>query len=127
MKKLLFFIVIALFFVQSNLRAQVFVNGKNINQMREVVYIELILDNRAFQRQPFAIIDYGQLIRPPFTNHRISDERGNDKKFNGEMDIFNFLYRNGWVHETTYSKEAFALHIFKRRSLDKDGLPNLGN
>ncbi len=127
MKTPMFFILLLLFCAKAPLQAQVYVNGKNINEMREVVYIELIVDNRAFQRQPFAIIDYGQLIRPPFTNHRVSDERGQDKRFNGEMDMFNFLYINGWIHETTYAKESYALHIFKRRSLDKDGLPNLGN
>ncbi|GAB4403646.1 MAG: hypothetical protein OHK0053_28660 [Microscillaceae bacterium] len=114
MKKSLIFLMFYLSLGTSSW-AQVYVNGKDINQQSNLVYIELILDNRAFQRQPFAIIDYGQLIRPPFQDDRVTTAQGEPIRFNGEMAIFNFLYKNGWQHEITYSKETYAFHIFKRR------------
>lgn len=98
--------------------AQVYVTGKDINQLPDVEYIELIVDMRLFrQRQVYAIIDYGQTIRwGELYLNRIQDERGQDRLFGSEMDIFNFLYKSGWVHELTYSKEEFVYHIFRRRS-----------
>ncbi|NJL12042.1 MAG: hypothetical protein HC913_02890 [Microscillaceae bacterium] len=114
MKKCLIFLMLCLS-LGSSLRAQVYVNGIDINQQPDLVYIELIVDNRAFQRQPFAVIDHGQLIWPSFQDDRITNAQGEPIRFNGEMAIFNFLYKNGWQHEITYSKETYALHIFKRR------------
>ncbi|AQG80105.1 hypothetical protein [Spirosoma montaniterrae] len=97
--------------------AQVVVNGKDINKLPDVEYIELIQDQRPFmQRQVFAVIDYGQTIRwLELRLHRIQDENGGDKLFGSEMDIFNFLHRNGWVHETTYARESCVYHIFRRQ------------
>lgn len=99
--------------------AQILVNGKNINDIVELEYIELIVDRRAFnQGQVFAVIDYGQTIRAVvFRQHRIKDEAGADKLFGGEMDIFNFLSKNGWIHETTYSvgDHGFVYHIFRKK------------
>ncbi len=98
--------------------AQVIVNGKDINQLPDVEYIELIEDQRLFmQRQVYAVIDYGQTIRwLELRLHRIQDENGRDKIFGSEMDIFNFLFKNGWTHETTFAKETCTFHIFRRKS-----------
>ena len=96
---------------------QVIVNGKDINKLPKVQYIELIEDARPFmQRQVFAVIDYGQPIRfLELRRHRIQDEYGQDKLFGSEMDIFNFLYQNGWIHETTFAGESHMYHIFRRK------------
>lgn len=103
------------------LPAQVYVARKNVNQMEEVAYIELIMDRRAFRGGlSFAIIDYGQLIRQgTLRNNRITDKEGNHISFKGEMDIFNFLFKNGWIHETTYAKEELVYHIFRRKGMEK--------
>ncbi len=111
------FVLPLLLLTSSLTSAQVIVNGKDVNKLPDVEYIELIEDQRPFmQRQVFAVIDYGQTIRwLELRLHRIQDENGGDKIFGSEMDIFNFLYRNGWVHETTFAKETNTFHIFRRK------------
>ncbi|MDX2302197.1 MAG: hypothetical protein NW226_05320 [Microscillaceae bacterium] len=119
MKKLMLFFLT--FYSLSALQAQIYVNKKDINQLTDIVYIEVIIDSRAFRGgRSFAILDYGQLIRG-FTarENRITNERGEDELFNGEMDVFNFLHRKGWIHETTYAKEAYVYHIFRRKGVEK--------
>lgn len=100
-------------------QAQVIVNNQDINKNEDIRYIELIIDQRLFgQGEVFAIIDYGQVIRlGNLRQNRIKDTQGKDRPFGSEMDIFNFLYRNGWIHETTYAvgKEGYIHHIFQRR------------
>ncbi|MCU0393441.1 MAG: hypothetical protein MUE81_20195 [Thermoflexibacter sp.] len=102
---------------------QIYVNDKDINQEQNLEYIELIVDRRAFnQGQVFAVIDYGQLIRAfTWRQHRIKDDKGVDKLFKSEIDIFNFLYKNGWVHEITYNMESTIYHIFRRKKLINGG------
>ncbi|MBC8111557.1 MAG: hypothetical protein H7Y04_10895 [Verrucomicrobia bacterium] len=101
--------------------AQVFVEKKDINLLTEIEYIELIIDRRGFNRgQVFAIIDYGQTIRWfELRRYRIQNEKGEDKLFGSEMDIFNFLYQNQWLHETTFSagEHGYIFHIFRRKPL----------
>lgn len=106
--------------------AQVIVNGRDVNQLPDVEYIELIEDMRPFRaRQVFAVIDYGQPIRwAELRLHRIQDENGRDKLFGSEMDIFNFLFRNGWVHETTFATDSCTYHIFRRKKQASDVTPN---
>ncbi|KAB7733119.1 hypothetical protein F5984_04050 [Rudanella paleaurantiibacter] len=98
--------------------AQVIVNGKDINQLPDVQYLELIQDQRPFrQQQVYAVIDYGQTIRlGELRLHRVQDEKGGDKLFGSEIDIFNFLHKNGWIHETTFARESCVYHIFRRRA-----------
>lgn len=120
MKKLLILLLL-LFLTLPSVMAQVYVNRKDINKMEEVVYIELIMDRRLFSRGlSFAIIDYGQVIRSNNLRlNRVTNAEGQDLTFKGEMDIFNFLYRQGWIHETTYAKENYVYHIFRRKGLEK--------
>ncbi len=111
--------MLMLTWIVNNTWAQIFVNGKDLNLEPDLEYIELIVDRRAFnQGQVFAIIDHGQVIRAfTWRQHRIKDDKGNDKRFNSEMDIFNFLNRNGWLHDITYSTEAMVYHIFRRKKI----------
>jgi hypothetical protein len=100
-------------------QAQVIVNNQDINKNEDIRYIELIIDQRLFgQGEVFAVIDYGQVIRlGNLRQNRIKDAQGQDRPFGSEMDIFNFLYKNGWRHETTYAvgKEGYIHHIFQRK------------
>jgi hypothetical protein len=99
--------------------SQVYVNGQNINEQLDLEYIELIIDRRAFnQGQVFAVVDHGQVIRAlTWRQHRIKNEKGEDKRFNSEMDIFNFLFKNGWVHDITYAAESAVYHVFRRKKI----------
>jgi len=112
------FAFVLLLFLPLLSAAQVIVNGKDINKLPDVQYIELIVDRRLFMSgQVFAVIDYGQTIRwGTLRTHRVQDEVGNDRIFGSEMDIFNFLHRNGWIHETSTAGENFVYHIFRRRA-----------
>lgn len=116
MKRLFFFLLLTISPLAAS--AQVIVDGKDITRLPDVEYIELIVDRRLFrQGQVFAVIDYGQTIRwGTLRIHRVKDEVGNDKIFGSEMDIFNFLYRNGWTHETTTAGDDFIYHIFRRKA-----------
>ncbi|MBC8153580.1 MAG: hypothetical protein H7Z72_11770 [Bacteroidetes bacterium] len=117
MRKLFSSLLLLLAMAPTTLTAQVIVNGRDVNEMPDVEYIELIEDQRPFmQRQVFAVIDYGQPIRwGELRLHRIQDENRRDRVFGSEMDIFNFLHKNGWVHEMTFAKEACVYHIFRRK------------
>jgi hypothetical protein len=110
--------LILIFSLETSL-SQVYVNGKNINENLDLEYIELIVDRRAFnQGQVFAVVDYGQIIRAfTWRQHRIKDEKGEDKRFNSEMDIFNFLFKNGWNHDITYTAETAVFHIFRCKKI----------
>jgi hypothetical protein len=118
MKKI-FWILFTCLTLPAALPAQVVVNNQDINQNKDVHYLELIVDQRLFrQGEVFAVIDYGQVIRPGnFRQHRITDGQGKDRLFGSEMDIFNFLFRNGWIHETTFAagEHGYVYHIFRRK------------
>jgi hypothetical protein len=118
MKKLLY-LLLFIVSVPTIADAQILVNNQNINEKTDINYIELIVDQRLFmQGEVFAVIDYGQTIRTgTLRQHRIRTEQGKDRLFGSEMDIFNFLFKNGWIHETTYAvgKEGYVYHIFRRR------------
>ena len=92
--------------------------GRDINTLPDLQYIELIIDIRPITRpEIYAVIDYGQPIRfGTFRQFRVQDEQGRDKLFGSEMDVFNFLYKNGWIHETTFgTRDTYVYHIFRRR------------
>jgi hypothetical protein len=101
------------------LPAQVVVNNQDINQNKDIQYIELIVNRRLFQQgEVFAVIDYGQVMRMgTFRQHRIKDNQGQDRSFGSEMDIFNFLFKEGWIHETTFAagEHGYVYHIFRRK------------
>lgn len=101
------------------LPAQVVVNNQDINQNKDIQYIELIVNRRLFQQgEVFAVIDYGQVMRlGTFRQHRIKDNQGQDRSFGSEMDIFNFLFKEGWIHETTFAagEHGYVYHIFRRK------------
>jgi hypothetical protein len=109
-----------LFFIIShqNLTAQVYVQGKDINQIEGVEYIELMVDSQSFVKSVFAEIDFGQTMYSiDSRRNRIEDSEGKDIRFKSEIDIFNFLYKNGWEHRTTYptGEAGCARHIFQRK------------
>jgi hypothetical protein len=113
MKTLLF----ALLVVPTLSLGQVIVNQQDINKLPDVMYIELIIDRRMLaNQQVYGVIDYGQvMLWGSVRQHRIQDETGEDRRFNSEIEIFNFLFKNGWKHETTYATDVRIYHIFRRK------------
>lgn len=93
MKKFL----LALFFIISTYlgHAQVYVDGKNLNDM-DVTYIELLGVNTSLIGVKMKIyVDYGQKVKL-FKPSKITTKDGKVKKFNTMMDALNFFYKNGW-------------------------------
>jgi len=74
--------------------SQVYVNGKNINAMKEVHYCTLLnlkLNGKAY-------IDYGQIkgFLKPHLSEKITDSNGKPILFNNTMHVINYMYSNGW-------------------------------
>ena len=91
--------------------------------MAGVEYIEVLISPRLFSDgESYAIIKYGQLISWDEARiNRVKDANGMDKLFDGKIAIFNFLFRNGWVHEATYvtgEKGDDIHHLFRRKPTD---------
>jgi hypothetical protein len=118
MKKLL----LALLLLPTLSFGQIIVNNQDINKLPDLAYIELIIDRRLLaNQQVFAAIDYGQIMQwGTIRQHRIQGDTGTDRRFNTEIEIFNFLFKNGWKHETTYATDDRIYHIFRRKEQAKN-------
>jgi hypothetical protein len=110
-------LLLALLLIPTLSHGQVIVNQQDINTLPDLEYIELIIDRRMLaNQQVYGVIDYGQVIQwGSIRQHRIQTEAGEDQRFNSEIDLFNFLFKNGWKHETTYATDARIYHIFRRK------------
>jgi hypothetical protein len=99
MKKLIIVALLAAF--AHLLPAQVFVAGKNINDMPDVEVIELSSWSKPFQKTMTYSINYGQEIKSPndYLNFPISDSAGEKMVFSTPIAAINFLEKNGWRYE----------------------------
>ena len=96
MKKIFLIFVIGI--LSLNLSAQLYVDGKDINQMPEIHYCEVSLGFRGS-----AIVDYGQKFRTFSNKSKITDESRNVIYFNNYIHLLNYMYNHGWkfiCHDT---------------------------
>ena len=91
MKKLLFFIVISV--LSLNLSAQLYVDGKDINQMPEVHYCKV-----TFNLTRGAIVDYGQQTTGFIIKTKITDNKGEVIHFHNVIHLLNYMYAHGWKY-----------------------------
>ncbi len=91
MKKALFIILIGI--LSLNLSAQLYVDGKDINQMPEVHYCKVTFN---FTRG--AIVDYGQSSKGFIIKSKITDNKGDVIHFNSDMHLLNYMYTHGWKY-----------------------------
>lgn len=99
--------------------AQVLVREVDINTRTEVEYIKVTVWSPLASRLFNASVDHGQFV-PGIDelNSRIQDPRGGNRAFNSEMDVFNFLYANGWSYVSSFNMvtdgDVVARHLFRR-------------
>ncbi len=93
---LLFFAVLS----GSSLRAQVVVDGVNINNLEQISMIRMIAQERFLSNRVNVFIDYGQsLVGATRQRMEVIDPRSNQRLvFNSVMHAVNYLIDNGWTY-----------------------------
>jgi hypothetical protein len=100
MKKLFFLFALVLGGL-TTARAQVVVDGVNINNLQEVQMIRMIAQERFLSNTVTIFVDYGQSINGGARNRMevIDPADGKRVRFNSVMHAVNYLIANGWVYE----------------------------
>ena len=98
----LFFTVVILVIASLNqCRAQVYVNGIDINTL-DIEYIEMVVtDMGMFKKNIVVSIDYGQKVKSG-DQVIIADKDNKPVNFESNMGALNFLAKNGWEFVTAY-------------------------
>ncbi|WP_138481528.1 hypothetical protein [Dyadobacter bucti] len=104
--------------------AQVFVNGANINTVREIKVIELIvLEDFVASPNITASIDYGQERKE--LEGKITNAAGEKVKFGSIVWAINYLENRGWeyVNNSIIQKGRGVIYryYFRRKSTASDG------
>jgi hypothetical protein len=87
-------------------KAQVIIDGVNLNKLENIKYIEISpVYGHHGMKPPFfngISVDYGQkqalnaLFFKQKPDQQIQDANGNNVSFNSMIDAINFFYGNGW-------------------------------
>ncbi len=96
-----FFLALAISFLAlTSAKAQVVVDGVNINNLEEVNMIRMIAQERFLSNKVTIFIDYGQTITfAARSRMEVIDPRdGKRVRFNSVMHAVNFLIANGWEY-----------------------------
>ncbi|MEM6398327.1 MAG: hypothetical protein AAF741_18390 [Bacteroidota bacterium] len=93
------FVLLALAF-SGSLFSQVVVNGVNINNLEEVTFVRLIVQERFLSNQVVVFVDYGQSVQgAPRRNREVINPRdGKRIKFNSAIHAVNYMLDNGWEY-----------------------------
>ncbi len=95
MKRLVF---IALLLLGICARADIYVNGVNLNTS-DAHYIRLEINGAV--KGVLVYVDYGQ--GESIRNRRVTDEKGEKKLYVSVADALNDFYRNGWAIDEIYT------------------------
>lgn len=111
--------ILLFFLVSSPCIAQVFVNGANINSIKELKIIELVvLEDFVASPNITASIDYGQDRKE--LNDKITNAAGEKIKFGSIIGAVNYLELRGWeyINNSIIQKGRGVLYryYFRRRS-----------
>ena len=82
-------------------KAQVTIDGKNLNEDPDIKIIGVIVQGKAFSSNEKIIIDYGQKINLLGKATIITDGKGRQRNFKSLLKVWNFLEANGWQFVTT--------------------------
>lgn len=97
---------------------QIFVNGQNLNSIKNVNYITVKAQKTWMATRLSAFLDYGQGTSE--REQEITDVNKKSMFFKSRVDFFNLLDKNGWdlvdTYEETKDGKVFVLHIFRRKS-----------
>jgi hypothetical protein len=115
MKKLLIILFVAIA-CQTNAQ-QIFVNGQNLNTLKNVNYITVKAQKTWMATRLSAFLDYGQGTSD--REQEITDANKKSMFFKSRVELFNLLDKNGWDLVDTYEEskdgKVFVLHIFRRK------------
>jgi len=118
MKKLMFTAVFFLISGWAYLRAQIYADNVNINELKDVKYVEVAGLNTALWGTKLKIyVDYGQKQKF-FKPTAIKDKNGKVKKFNSMVQVLNFFAQNGWHLHSHYilsvKGKSYVVYIMER-------------
>ena len=110
---------------------QLYIDGKDINQIPGVSILELLTDDllrNYSEGKGWYSIEYGQSSRAPNTEkrkNRISDSIGVEIMFNNQIAVINYIASKGWdlfnISDPPYEKVGYAfrtswyLYTFKKK------------
>ena len=97
---------------------QVTVEDVNINELKDVEYVELIIVKRIMSTKVSVFVDYGQpvkLLKP----HVIKDENGQSIIFDSNIHALNFMDKRGWEfvsnNVSTSNSQNVYYYLLKRK------------
>ena len=98
MRKIIVFSVIY-FLIMTSIKAQVIVEGININKLEKVKICQVVAQGKLFSKKVTITIDYGQEIKwSSNKGSQIRDENGEMRKFNTVIEAINYMENNGWEY-----------------------------
>lgn len=105
-----------LFFLPVSLFSQIYVDGVDINADDEIQYCQ-ILAVIGYKKTLNIILDYGQGVKPWVTKTKIKNKEKEVIKFNGLIQLMNFMHQNGWEFvDSFYRKDQNReKYTFKKR------------
>ena len=106
MKKKTLFISIFWAFLPFILSAQIFVDGKNINEMKDEQYLLV-----TYWSKNAIVVTYSDSKSPS----TLQNAKGEKVRVKNEVDCLNYFYKNGWELQT----QSQAGYTFKRRKEEK--------
>lgn len=113
MKKMIFTFALAIF--GFTLHAQVYVNGKDLNELTKGSYLE-IDDKRINGASDYSVkINYGQEVWGKKNEDFISDKEGGIMRFKNIVEILNYFEENGWTYTGTIGDTLDEKHLLKRK------------
>lgn len=93
------FLLLLLLVCSNELRAQVVVEGVNINEIETVKLCQVVARGKLFSNKVTITIDYGQEIKwASEQGTQVLDNNGKRKKFNSVIDALNYMENNGWTY-----------------------------
>lgn len=99
MKKSYLVFVFLLLFSLNKIRAQVVVEGVNINNIENVQLCQVVARGKLFSNKVTITIDYGQEIKwASEKGSQVLDKEGKKKKFNSVIAALNYMENNGWTY-----------------------------
>jgi hypothetical protein len=102
--------------------AQIYVNGKDVDQDSTGYYMEVVPRFFLSSNQYSFLVDYGQrACMNPFNQERcmVTDRDNNVLRFKSVIDGLNFFYKNGWeVWLFTTADEDSNQYLLRRTKIN---------
>lgn len=106
----LFFLIISF----TNIQAQIYIDGKNINEIKDLVYIEVTINGNASR----ARVNYGENT----LRSAIRDKNNKPIIFQNKIKLLNFMYKNDWILQSSHKEDEDSnnYYIFIKKEALKE-------